>query len=126
MKELLGACCSDFPEIKDSAWAALMERERQGGTFAGEEILMPHARIDGITSPVIALGVGKSGIRDRDTGRVAKIMFLMLSPAEQPTSHVEVLGMLARMCQDSQWLRDVVEAETPEEIYRIIEARQSV
>ena len=122
MKELLGACCSDLPKIKDSAWAALMERERQGGTFAGEEILMPHARIDGITSPVIALGIGKSGIRDRETGRVAKIMFLMLSPAEQPTSHVEVLGMLARLCRDTQWQKDALLSESPEEVRRIIEA----
>lgn len=125
MKELLGDCCGDIPEVRDSAWAGLMERERQGGTFAGEEILMPHARIEGISRPLIALGVGKSGIRDRDTGRVAKILFLMLSPAEQPTSHVELLGMIARMCQDSQWLRDVLGAETPDEIHRIIEARQA-
>jgi len=125
MKELLGACCSDIPEVRDSAWAGLMERERQGGTFAGEEILMPHARIEGISRPLIALGVGKSGIRDRDTGRVAKILFLMLSPVEQLTSHVELLGMIARMCQDSQWLRDVLDAESPDEIHRIIEARQA-
>ncbi len=126
MWEILDLISNGSHQIKESAWAGLMEREKQGGTFVGEEILMPHARIEGISRPVIALGVAKSGIRDRNTGRVAKIMFLMLSPAEEPTSHVDVLGKLARMCQDSQWLRDVIDAETPEEVHRLLEARQTV
>src|SRR3990167_1289088 len=125
MKELLDMLCLDLPDIRESAWTALTLREEQGGTFAGEEILMPHARIPGIERSLLALGVGKAGIKDRDTGRTARIMFLMLSPAEQPASHIELLGKLARMCQDNQWQRDVLVSESPEEIRRIIEALES-
>ena len=125
MKELLDMLCLDLPDIRESAWTALTLREEQGGTFAGEEILMPHARIPGIERSLLALGVGKAGIKDRDTGRTARIMFLMLSPAEQPASHIELLGKLARMCQDSQWQRDVLVSESPEEVRRIIEALES-
>ena len=125
MKELLDMLCLDLPDIRVSAWTALTLREEQGGTFAGEEILMPHARIPGIERSLLALGVGKAGIKDRDTGRTARIMFLMLSPAEQPASHIELLGKLARMCQDNQWQRDVLVSESPEEIRRIIEALES-
>lgn len=125
MKELLDMLCLDLPDLRESAWTALTLREEQGGTFAGEEILMPHARIPGIERSLLALGVGKAGIKDRDTGRTARIMFLMLSPAEQPASHIEVLGKLARMCQDNQWQRDVLASESPEEIRRTIEARES-
>jgi two-component system sensor histidine kinase KdpD len=125
MKELLDMLCLDLPDIRESAWTALTLREEQGGTFAGEEILMPHARIPGIERSLLALGVGKAGIKDRVTGRTARIMFLMLSPAEQPASHIELLGKLARMCQDNQWQRDVHVSESPEEIRRIIEALES-
>ncbi len=125
MKELLDMLCLDLPDIRESAWTALTLREEQGGTFAGEEILMPHARIPGIERSLLALGVGKAGIKDRVTGRTARIMFLMLSPAEQPASHIELLGKLARMCQDNQWQRDVLVSESPEETRRIIEALES-
>ncbi|MGH7851238.1 MAG: PTS sugar transporter subunit IIA [Thermodesulfobacteriota bacterium] len=125
MKELLDMLCLDLPDLRESAWTALTLREEQGGTFAGEEIIMPHARIPGIERSLLALGVGKAGIKDRDTGRTARIMFLMLSPAEQPASHIELLGKLARMCQDNQWQRDVLVSESPGEIRRIIEARES-
>lgn len=125
MKVLLETLCRDFPEIRESAWTALMEREKQGGTFAGEEILMPHARISGLRRSLLSLGVGKGGIKDRDTGRVAKVMFLMLTPAEEPAGHVELLGMIARMCQESRWMKEVLASESPEEIRRIIEAHGS-
>lgn len=120
MKVLLETLCRDLPGIRMPAWTALMEREKQGGTFAGEEILMPHARIQGIERSLLALGVGKAGIRDRDTGRAARIMFLMLSPAEESATHVEMLGILARMCQDSQWFKDVMASESPSEIEDIM------
>jgi two-component system sensor histidine kinase KdpD len=122
MKELLELSCRDFPEITGSAWRGLMERERQGGTFVGEEILMPHARIDGLTRPVIALGVGKSGIKDDDSGRSAKLMFLMLTPAEDTKSHIELLGILTRICQNSQWYKEILEAEKPSDLQRIMDS----
>ena len=120
MKMLLETLCRDFPEIRESAWTALMEREKQGGTFAGEQTLMPHARIPGLRRSLLALGVGKGGIKDRDTGRVAKIMFLMLSPAEEPAGHVELLGIIAKMCQDDQWFKEVSASETPYEVEKVI------
>lgn len=121
MRELLDACCRDLPEIRSAAWKGLIEREGQGETFAGEDILMPHARIEGITSPLVAIGVGKSGIEDRSTRRMAKIMFLMLSPSDQPESHVKLLAALSRMSRDDKWIREVFSAGDAEEVKWIID-----
>ncbi|MGE3522251.1 MAG: PTS sugar transporter subunit IIA [Candidatus Dadabacteria bacterium] len=120
MKELLDVCLRDLADIKDVAWRAIIEREKQGGTFVGEDVLIPHARIHGIVQPRVALGVCRSGILDREAGRTAKIMFLILSPVEQPNSHVELLGTLARMSCDSGWLKNVMIAERPSKIKQII------
>jgi two-component system, OmpR family, sensor histidine kinase KdpD len=122
MKELLDVCLRDLADIKDVAWRAIIEREKQGGTFVGEDVLIPHARIHGIVKPRVALGVCRSGILDREVGRTAKIMFLILSPVEQPNSHVELLGMLARMSCDGGWLKNIVEANNPSRIKNIIDA----
>ncbi|HVY55739.1 MAG TPA: PTS sugar transporter subunit IIA [Thermodesulfobacteriota bacterium] len=124
MRELLETLCRDLPAIKEPAWTALIEREKQGGTFAGEDILMPHARVTGIERPLLALGVGKAGIKDSDTGRTAHIMFLMLSPAEESATHVEVLGAVAGLCRDSQLFRSIIASETPSQIEEIIKTWQ--
>jgi len=124
MKELLEALSRDLPGIREQAWTALIEREKQGGTFAGEDILMPHARVPGIERPLLALGVGKAGILDRDSGRTARLMFLMLSPAEETATHVEMLGAVARLCRDGQLFKNIMASETPSQIDEIIKEWQ--
>ncbi|MCI0482117.1 MAG: PTS sugar transporter subunit IIA, partial [Candidatus Dadabacteria bacterium] len=98
-------------------------REKQGGTFVGEDVLMPHARIEGIASPIVALGVSRLGILDWQTGRKAKIMFLLLSPEERPDCHVEQLGMLSRLACDYQWLKSVLAYEEPSEVIESIQKK---
>ena len=52
------------------------------------EIAIPHARLEGIESSVLAIGVSKLGIYDPGSSNTATIMFLMLSPVSRPDSHV--------------------------------------
>ena len=50
-RELLHECCIADPDIDEtSALRALLEREKQGGTFIGEEIAIPHARLENLKS----------------------------------------------------------------------------
>jgi two-component system sensor histidine kinase KdpD len=97
-----------------------MEREKQGATFIGEEIAIPHARLEGIESTVLAIGVNKLGIYDPDSNNTATIMFLMLSPVSRPDSHVKLLGMLSKMARDSQWRAAVRKAGSEIEVMQIL------
>ncbi|MGA8180208.1 MAG: hypothetical protein WB792_09120, partial [Desulfobacterales bacterium] len=62
IKQLLDTCCSESPDRKASAWASVIEREQQGKTFVGKDVEIPHAQITGLQNPMVALGVGRSGI----------------------------------------------------------------
>jgi two-component system, OmpR family, sensor histidine kinase KdpD len=120
MSELLDVCLHDKETIRESTWNALMEREQQGGTYVGEDTAIPHVRIPDLTQPLIALGIGKEGINDLDSGRSFKIMILLLSPSLPPETHVAMLGMIARMVRDDQWKRTVLNAKNPSEIFAVI------
>jgi|WetSurMetagenome_2_1015567.scaffolds.fasta_scaffold12367_2 two-component system, OmpR family, sensor histidine kinase KdpD len=122
MMQLLDVCLYDKQNIKDTAWKALMEREQQGGTYVGEDTALPHVRIADLAQPLIALGIGKEGINDRDSGRSFRIMILLLSPATPPETHVAMLGMIAGMVRDDQWRRKVLSTEEPGDIFKIISA----
>lgn len=121
MRELLDACCGQMPEIRDAAWKSLLEREEKGGTFGGEDVLIPHVRVKGIVRPMVAIGVGKAGIEDRMTRRMAKVMFLLLSPADNPEGHIQLLAALARRARDEKWVREVFAAGSAEEVKWITE-----
>jgi two-component system sensor histidine kinase KdpD len=120
MMRLLDACLYYNKMLKDSAWDALMVRERQGSTFVGEDVAIPHVRIKALSQPIVALGIGKASIKDRESGRSFRIMMLLLSPTDPPSTHVEMLGVISRIVRDDQWRRAVLSAERPSDVFRII------
>jgi two-component system sensor histidine kinase KdpD len=120
IRQLMNTCCRLDPGICETAWNALLDRERQGGTFLGEDVAIPHARVRGIGRPIVGLGVGRSGIYDPEAGRSFRIMIFLLSPVESPDSHVAMLGLISRMANDDQWRKKILAASNPAEIAQLI------
>ncbi len=121
IRQLLDAYRGEKAEgTEESVWEIVLARERQGGTYVGEDVAIPHARINGIRQPVVALGVGRAGIQDRESGRSIRIMILLLSPTNPPESHVAMLGVISKMAQDDQWRAKVLAAEKPAQVARLI------
>jgi len=121
MRNLLDSCLKNTEKtLKDSAWESLIMREQEGGTYVGEDIAIPHVRIKALSQPLVALGIGKLGIHDRDSNRDFKIMVLLLSPVDPPSIHIEMLSIISRIVRDDQWRREVLSAETPSDILRIL------
>ena len=122
IRQLLDALCKTHSDVPfDYAWRAILEREKQGATFIGEEIAIPHARLEGIDAAVLAIGISKLGIYDPDSNNSATIMFLMLSPVSRPDSHIKLLGMISRMAGDSQWRAAMHQAESKIEVMQILQ-----
>ena len=120
LRQLMNTCCRLDPDICETAWNALLDRERQGGTFLGEDVAVPHARVRGIERPIVGLGVGRSGIYDRDADRSFRIMVFLLSPVESPDSHVAMLGSISRMANDDQWRKEILAASNPADIAQFL------
>ncbi|MEI6847620.1 MAG: PTS sugar transporter subunit IIA [Chlorobiaceae bacterium] len=120
-RELLHECCiADSSIDETSALSALLEREKQGGTFIGEEIAIPHARLENLKKPVIVIGVSKIGIYDKESSNTAHIMFLMLSPLSDPNSHIRMLGLISKIVSESQWSNMMLRARSKKEIASIV------
>lgn len=113
----LGADAADRP----AAWDALMLRESQGETFLGEDVSLPHARLEGLARPIVAIGCASDGVHDTGTRQSARIMILLLSPATPPRVHLAMLAMISRLAQQDQWRRDVLLARTSRAAARVME-----
>ncbi|MCK5707509.1 MAG: cation:proton antiporter [Candidatus Aureabacteria bacterium] len=78
----------------------ILERERQGGVTLGKGIAILHGRLPNLHQPVIALGVlphGKSVNFDGAMDEPVNIIYLVLSPAEKPELHLQVLAAIAKL-----------------------------
>jgi mannitol/fructose-specific phosphotransferase system IIA component (Ntr-type) len=95
---------------------AILERERQGSTFFNEGAALPHARIDGLASSVISLGLTRQGVLDEPTEKPVQLVFLILSPAENPDEQIKILALASRASQDRYFRQSLQSCRTPEEV----------
>ena len=76
---------------------AVMERERLGSTGVGEGVAIPHARLDGLESPVgayarIEQGVDFEAVDDRP----CDLIFMLLAPQSAGADHLRALAQVSR------------------------------
>ena len=121
IRSLLNSLSSLGRDLKAQALNSLMEREKQGGTFVGEDVAIPHARMAAISYPLVAIGVCKSGIQDKDSGQTAKMMILLLSPIGSPEKHLEALGILSKLAGDDLLLKMLLTVQEPLTVRDIIQ-----
>ena len=120
IRRLIDSCRGLGKRLRESAWESVLEREQQGGTFVGEDVAIPHARIAGLRRPLVGLGVSRAGIQGREAGRSIRIMLLLLSPTDQPEGHVAVLSVISRMARDDQWRKAVLAAKKSSEVRGLV------
>jgi len=81
--------------------AAVTARERMMSTGVGQRLAVPHARIEGLAQPVVAVGVVHPGV-DFDTpdGEAVELVCLVLTPVEDDGAQVEILSDIAATFRD--------------------------
>lgn len=75
----------------------LQEREAQGSTFLNEGVALPHAKIENLEKPLVALGLSRGGVLDSYTENPIEVIFLFLSPKDETRSHLQLLAVAGRM-----------------------------
>ncbi|MEF3254196.1 MAG: cation:proton antiporter [Deferribacterales bacterium] len=75
----------------------VIEREDLMPTGIGNGVAIPHARIPGLEKPIIAVAISELGIDfgSRD-GDMTHLIFLILTPEENPTIQLEILADIAK------------------------------
>lgn len=92
----------------------LDEREKQGSTFLNEGVALPHARVPGLTTPQIALGLPHAGISDAPAGKPIEAVFLLLSPEGASNAHLHLLAAAGRALQGLDLRRKLQEVGSSE------------
>jgi len=99
----------------------LAEREAQGSTFLNEGVALPHARIDGLSEPQVAIGLTHGGIMDAPTEKPIETVFLLLSPTTGANVHLQLLAKAGRALQSRELRKALNNATTPAEALEAIQ-----
>jgi CBS domain containing-hemolysin-like protein/mannitol/fructose-specific phosphotransferase system IIA component len=95
--------------------------ERLAGTYLGDGIGMPHARITGLSKPVVMILRSKDGVHCDGTSEKAQLLFVLLTPAGQPRVHQRLQSIIAGLLQESEFVKErLMTATSADEVLEVI------
>jgi two-component system sensor histidine kinase KdpD len=116
--DTMGRDCKELDHsiIYDAVW----QREKESSTFFNEGVAFPHARIDGPTAPLVALGLTRQGVVDVSTDKPIACVFLIIAPRKQPHEQVQVLSLASKAMQNRYLTQALHSASDAQEIISIL------
>lgn len=119
--ELVRALGSLLIGMKRKARSAVIERELVAPTGLGDEVAIPHAAVEGLARPLLAIGRAPRGIDfDASDGRPARLVFLLLIPPKAYEHEVRILASIARATYDARARDDLMAARGIDEVVRVL------
>jgi mannitol/fructose-specific phosphotransferase system IIA component (Ntr-type) len=113
----------DLEAVEDLAW----QREEIAATGIGNGVAIPHARIAGLKEAIVVAGISEPGINfDAPDGQLAHVIFLLLTPREDPTVQLGLSANIAQMFRNPDSLQYVLRTTTFTELLaalKILESR---
>ena len=95
--------------------AVLTAREELGSTGFGE-VALPHGRLPGLTSPVLAMALAPQGVEfDSLDGRPVRLLALVLTGADG-REHLQLLARLGALFKSPETVSEILAIRTPSEV----------
>jgi two-component system sensor histidine kinase KdpD len=118
---LVATVCPEGP-LREETLRAVREREAQGSTFFNEGVAFPHARIEGLETPLVALGLTRGGVPNIAVEKPVEYVFLSLSPLDKPEIQVQLLALAARTLQNRLLSQSLQAAADARQVYAALKA----
>lgn len=102
----------------DEIVRALVAGEQEFSTELKPGVVVPHTRVSGLDEPLIFLGASQAGIEFPNARDRARLIFILLSPADRPQDHLTALGEIARLVSRDEAVRALL-GEQPAEVEQV-------
>jgi CPA2 family monovalent cation:H+ antiporter-2 len=128
-EEVIGEMAAGIPPARLPAGvdvaALAVARERELPTDLGIGVAVPHARCPGLAAPLVVFGRSAAGVTfDPQSREPVRLIFLLVTPADQPNVQVPLLGRVARAAGDADTRRRLLAAGTPGEVTEVLAAAE--
>lgn len=116
-----GALAESDPE---GVIKAILNREELGSTGIGQNVAVPHTRHATANRLIGAVAISHRGVDFAALdGEPVHVLFLLVSPPNQPGDHLRALENVSRHLKDESFVRFLRQARTAEQVWeRIVEA----
>jgi len=100
----------------------LIDRENLGSTGIGGGIAIPHGMFDRLDRLMASFGKSDGGVDFSSMdNKPAHLFFLLVAPKNNAGEHLKALARISRLFKDPMLKRDLQQARTADDIYRLLE-----
>jgi fructose-specific phosphotransferase system IIA component len=111
---------------KKAVLDAVFLREQTRSTGIGSGIAIPHGKCKEVKELVMAVGITQKGIEFASVdGKPVTIVILLVSPADQTGPHIQALAKISRLMLDEQFKGALEKANSADEVYELLSAKES-
>jgi nitrogen PTS system EIIA component len=105
----------------EKAAKVIEDREKLGSTGIGDGVAIPHGKLKGLHTILVAFGRSSSGVDfEAVDGKPVHIFFLLLAPEDSASLHLKMLSRISRILRDPGFRRKLTELTDVHDIYRNI------
>ena len=106
----------------DETVSSVLSREKDGSTVIMDGLALPHARIEGLAQPRVAVATSERGVVWPGEDSPVHVIFLLLIPRDKPALYLQILRALTAALEDDATLRVVAAMTNAGDIYRFFES----
>jgi fructose-specific phosphotransferase system IIA component len=111
----------DPKALKDAVWV----REQTRTTGIGSGLAIPHGKCPGLPGLIMAVGKpAKPMDFESIDGQPVKLIFLLGSPPEKGSDHIQALARVSRLMTMDAFRERMYAAQSSEEIYELLKGQE--
>lgn len=107
---------------QESVIRAIMNREELGSTGIGQGVAVPHTRHPTVDRLIGTVALSRRGVDFAALdGEPVDILFLLVSPPNQPGDHLRALENISRHLKNERFVRFLRQARTREAVVTVLD-----
>ena len=107
---------------QESVTRAILGREELGSTGIGQGVAVPHTRHPTVNRLIGTVALSKGGVDFAALdGEKVNILFLLISPPNQPGDHLRALENISRHLKDERFVSFLRQAKSRETVIELLE-----
>ncbi|OMD38675.1 MULTISPECIES: PTS fructose transporter subunit IIABC [Paenibacillus] len=104
----------------------ILKREEQSSTGIGGGIAMPHAKTKAVNEATVVFAKSAKGVEFESLDdEPARIFFMIAAPEGAGNMHLRTLASLSRLLIDSEFIEQLMNTQTPDEVSALFDAKQA-
>lgn len=107
---------------QDSVTRAILNREELGSTGIGQGVAVPHTRHPSVSRLIGTVALSRKGVEFAALdGEPVDILFLLVSPPNQPGDHLRALENISRHLKDERFVNFLRQARTRDQVVDLLD-----